>query len=503
MKKIYLNIIIFAGLFSMLTSCGKDYLEVDPKGKATEDNFYKTPDEALEGLVAVYSILSHEGGWSVKLIPYNSAADECYTGGASVGDYSGYQAWNTYTMTATTGPSEGIWNPDYQAIYRANLLIQKISGGVSGLSDALKERYVAEAKALRAYFYFELITLFKSIPLITEPLTQSQWYTVTQASRADVYAQIEKDLNDAITVLPSKSEQSSSDYGHLTKGAAMALLGKAILFQNDESRMEEAAGWFNQVNTSGDYSLLANFKDIFDPANKFNSESILEITHTAAMAASTDWSTSIYGNMYVIAVGPRSYEHGTEDADHTYVAGWSFNPIIANFANFMKGDPRYKYTIADVDSLVTNCGAKYSAGYQNSGYFIQKYAPLEKWRTKNGTTELNFPNDYIEIRLADTYLMEAEAWIRAGKNTARAQTLLDAVRTRVGLPSVPATLDNIYKERKLELATEGHRWFDLVRTGQAATVLSFKGFVKGKHEYLPIPQSSLDNTKLVQDSAYQ
>lgn len=502
MKRILIYTVVCAGLLSLTTSCGKDYLDVDPKGKTLETNFYQTKDQVMEGLVAAYASLSHEGGWSVKMIGFNSAGDECYTGGASVGDYSNYQAWNTNTMTAVNGPSESFWNPDYQGIYRANLLIQKIGNGVTGIDDALTNRYIAEAKTLRAYFYFELIRLFKTIPLITKPLQPSEWFTATQATREEVYAQIEKDLTEAVAVLPTKSAMASSEMGRMSKECAEALLGKAILFQNNESRMEEAAGWFNKVNTAPGYALCTNFKDIFDPANKFNSESIFEITHTASMQQG-DWGAKIFGNMYVIAVGPRSYSHGTEDADHSYVSGWSFSPIIKNFADFMKGDPRFQYTIADVDSLVTHCGAKYTAGYQNTGYFIQKWAPLEKWRVTTGTTELNFPNDMIEIRLADTYLMEAEALVRAGKNTGRAKDLLDAVRARVGLGSVPATLDNIYKERRLELATEGHRWDDLIRTGQAATVLAFKGFKKDKNEYLPIPQSSLNNTKLVQDPAYQ
>ncbi len=502
MKRIFLYTVIFTTLFSLTTSCGEDYLSVDPKGLTLETNFYKTPDQALEGLVAVYASLSHEGGWSVKMIGFNSASDECYTGGASVGDYANYQAWNTNTMTAVNGPSEAFWNADYQGIYRANLLIDKMGGTIEGMDDAVKAKYIAEAKTLRAYFYFELIRLFKNIPLIVSPIQPSEWFTVTQASREDVYAQIEKDLTEAISVLPTKSAMPATELGRMTKESAMALLGKAILFQNDESRMEEAAGWFNKVNTATGYALVTNYKDIFDPANKFNSESVFEITHTASMEQG-DWGAKIFGNMYVIAVGPRSYKPGTADAAHAYVSGWSFNPIITDFANFMKGDPRFKYTIADVDSLVTNCGASYTAGYQNTGYFIQKWAPLEKWRASSGTTELNFPNNMIEIRLADTYLMEAEALVRAGKNATRAKDLLDAVRARVGLASVPATLANIYNERRLELATEGHRWDDLIRTGQAATVLAFKGFTANKNEYLPIPLSSLNNTKLVQDPAYQ
>ena len=168
----------------------------------------------------------------------------------------------------------------------------------------------------------------------------------------------------------------------------------------------------------------------------------------------------------------------------------------------MKSDPRYKYTVVDIDSIVNaGTGRSYIAGYQNTGLFIKKFAPLAQYVSTTGQAELNFPNDYIEIRLADTYLLEAEALVRSG-TPGKAQSYLDAVRKRVGLPSVPVTLDNIYNERKMELATEGHRWFDLVRTGKAASTLAFKGFVAGKHEVLPLPLKELNGTKLVQNPNY-
>ena len=115
---------------------------------------------------------------------------------------------------------------------------------------------------------------------------------------------------------------------------------------------------------------------------------------------------------------------------------------------------------------------------------------------------MNYQQDDYIIRLADTYLMEAEALVQGGGDIARAATLLNAVRARVGLAPIAATLDNIYNERRLELATEGHRWFDLVRTGQAPTVLAFKGFKANKNEVLPIPLFELNNTKLVQNPGY-
>jgi hypothetical protein len=159
-----------------------------------------------------------------------------------------------------------------------------------------------------------------------------------------------------------------------------------------------------------------------------------------------------------------------------------------------------------MDSLVAAGYCSYdNTGYLNTGYFVAKFAPLAAYQSTTGVIPLNWTNDEIEIRLADTYLLEAEALVRGGgvsPSGLTAQNFLDKVRARVGLPSVPATLDNIYNERRLELATEGSRFFDLVRTGQAATVLASKGFTANKNEVLPIPLQELNNTKLVQNPGY-
>jgi hypothetical protein len=510
-KFIYYSI-LFTGLLLAGASCSKSFLEVDPQGQVLESNYYQTPEQVFSALVAVYNATEAEAGYGInwyanKLGPLNCAADECYAGGGGSTDMAMYQVWNNYTMTPANAVSSKFWNMDYAGINRANILISKLANSVPGLSDNDKARYIAESKTLRAYFYFELVRLFKNIPLATEPISTADMYNIEQADPEAVYAQIELDLNEAIPVLPSTVP--SSENGRLTKGAAMALLGKAILYQNDDARMAEAASWLNKVNTSGVYSLLPDYRDIFDPANKFNAESVWEISHSGT--AQSWWGGSDFrGNVYCIMVGPRSYSaktdpvNGAPDDDHTYISGWSFNPIIKSFAEKIHNDPRYKYTVADLDSLVAIGQASYSgsAGYQNTGLFIQKYAPLLKWKAPIGATELNLPNNVIEIRLADTYLMEAEALLRGGGSTSRAQDLLDDVRDRVDLDPVPVTLDNIYNERMLELATEGHRWFDLVRTGKAASVLAFKGFKANKHELLPIPLEELNNTKLVQNPGY-
>jgi len=491
--------LLAAGLVLGAASCKKSFLDVKAEGTALESVYYSTPAEAFSGLVAAYNPLSWTvvSSYAPKMVLLSLASDETYAGGGSNTDVAGMQAWNTYNLSAATpNVPPDLWSRNYTGIYRANVMLEK-TGNVPGLSDDLKARYVAEMKFLRAYYYFDLVRLFGNIPLITTVLQSDQFFNQLQVKPADVYAQIEKDLGDAIPNLPATV--TTAENGRVTKGAAQALLGKAIIYENNTARMQEAAAALEQVNSSSNYHLLTNYADIFDPGNKFNAESIFEIGHTST--AGKGWGNwpNFDGNVGVQMVGPRSYSGPVFESN---AAGYGFCPVTLDLVNALKDDPRYPATIINMDSLQAAGYCTYQKSYQNTGYFIRKFAPLAAYQGTVGDIPLNWPNDEIEIRLADTYLLEAEALVRGGGDQVKAQSYLDKVRARVGLPSVTATLDNIYNERRLELATEGHRWFDLVRTGKAATVLAPKGFTANKNEVLPIPLAELSNTKLVQNPGY-
>jgi hypothetical protein len=503
MRKKYINYGTAAVLLgvAMFASCKKSFLETLPAGQSLEANYYSTPAEAFTGLVAAYDPLSTETGglsntYSSPLGPLNSASDDCVAGGGGPTDMTTWQVWNSYTLTPAQGPQGEFWGINFKGVSRANIILSKLSN-VPGMDDATKKRYTAEAKFLRAHYYFDLERLFKNIPLFTTPIQPTEAYSQPQAKPEEVWALIEADLTAAIPDLPATV--SSGENGRATKGAAMALLGKVYVWQK---KWAQAVTQLAAVNgTPGStsqfgYKLMTKFGDIFDPAKKFNSESIFEIQKTGTQSYSwNNWNT-FKSNVYTQMIGARSYN------GPVYLQGWGFNPVTTSLRTALLGDPRYGYTLYNMDSLTAATGSTYQASYQNTGFFIQKYAPMIKYKAATGTTELNFPNDYIEIRLADTYLLEAEALVQSGGDANRAKALLDAVRARVGLGSVPATLDNIYNERRLELATEGHRWYDLVRTGRAPAVLASKGFKAGVHELLPIPLNELSNTKLVQNPGY-
>lgn len=493
--------IIYTGLALMgmgaMVSCKKSFLELQPKGQFLESNYYANPDEAFAAVIAAYDPLVTETGgidntYSDPLGALNSASDECYAGGGSASDVTPWQVINNYTLTPAQGPQNQFWAINFQGVNRTDVLLEKLPQ-VPGLSADLLKRYTAEGQFLRAHYYFDLVRLFKNVPLILNSLNLTNVYDQVQATPDAVYTQIENDLKAAIPGLPATVP--TTDGGRVTQGAAKALLGKVYLY---EKKWADAATMLKDVNTNYGYKLLANYGAIFSPTNKFNSESIFELVHSGTQ--SYTWSNwdQFKSNIYTQMIGPRSYT-----GPIYYGGGYGFNPVTTQLATALKGDPRYGYTVVNIDSLTKATKTSYSPSYQNTGYFIQKYAPVLANKVTTGTTDLNWPNDYIEIRLADTYLMEAEAELNGGGDQSRAQTLLDAVRTRVGLASKPATLQNIYDERRLELATEGHRWFDLVRWGQAPTVLAFKGFKAGVNEILPIPlNETLNGTKLKQNPGY-
>lgn len=499
MKRIFFYILII--LF--FVSCKKSFLEVERRATFLEEEYYKTSEQVFSGLVGCYDPLSWDGGSAyANFLVFVAGADECYSGGGSSSDLPYLQSLNNYTIDPATGPQAAFWQQYFTGVSRANSFLSNVQApDITGLSDSLRGRYSAEVKVIRAYFYFNLVRLFKNIPMYLEPLKKDSIYNQKQVTPGEVYAQIEKDLQEAIVekYLPN-TVAVATEGGRITKGAAKALLGKVFLY---EKKWADAAAQFAEVNgTPGatsvyGYKLYANFNDIFRPDNKFTSESILEFTHNAKTAGAPGNPQPIEGLMASVMVGPRSY---TGD---TYVFGWGGCPVIPAFAALMKTDPRYSITIADVDSLVAIKKATYAPGYLNTGKFIRKYAPLKAYRPLSGGNPVaNYPQNYIEMRISDAYLMEAEAILQSGGNTSRAAALLNAVRARVGLAPVVATLENIYNERKLELATEGHRWHDLVRWGQAPAVLAFKGFKANKNEIFPIPLNEMNNTVLKQNPGY-
>lgn len=505
-----ISVLMLAGIGLGAVSCNNSNLEdVQNTGTFDSDNYFQNEEQSYSGLVATYDMLrKYSGGFENMVTFFNGASDDFYSGGGNSSDGAGIQGFSNYTINPIIMPAS-YWKDYYQGIAKANLLLDRIPN--ANMNEQTRKRFIAEAKVLRSLYYFELLRMFKNIPMILKPIVVTDdYYNIPQAKPEDVYNQIEGDILSAISDLPlTISTGNKAELGRITQGSARAILGKIYLYDNNKK--SQAAAQFELVNgTPGQtsqygYRLVANFADLWVIDNKFTTESILEVMHTNASNA--DWgfwgSGKDEGNSVNQMVGIISYGVNTQipnnDAPNIH-KGWGFNPATENLFSFMQGDPRLGATIFNAKSLVQQNKITYSPGFRDTGYFLNKYLPRTSDETTlPGVVELNFRQDYIAIRLADTYLMEAEALNGSGS---RAQALLDAVRARVGLASVPVSMQAIKDERRRELAGEGHRWFDLVRWGDAPSILGSRGFTAGKNEILPIPFNELTNTALKQNPGY-
>ncbi len=508
-----LAIAMLAGLSLGSVGCSGDYLEdIDQTGTLVDTEFFKSESQCLSATASVYDIMKkYAGGFENMVTFFNAGSDDFYSGGGSATDGAGIQGFNNYTINPIIMPAS-YWKDYYQGIARANWVIKRIPE--SPVDETFKKRILAEVTVLRSLYYFELVRMFGNVPLILQPIEATDdYWNIPQAAPKDVYNQIETDILGVISDLPMTV--TGGERGRITQGSARAILGKIYLFDNKKN---EAAAQFAEVNgTPGatsqyGYKLLNDYNSLWlvfgvdgkPEYNKFTSESILEAVYTNK--GMSDWGFwgwgNDEGNSVCIMTGPRSYslKNVANNNAPDLVSGWSFNTATDDLYNFLKNDPRFDATILDAKKLEQEGKISYSPAFADTGYFLKKFAPYTALKSDlPGSMELNFRPNYILIRLADTYLMEAEA---LGASGARAQALLDAVRARVGLPSVPVSMQAIKDERRRELAGEGHRWFDLVRWGDAPSKLSTKGFVSGKNEILPIPYTEILNTAIVQNPNY-
>jgi uncharacterized protein YjbI with pentapeptide repeats len=299
---------------------------------------------------------------------------------------------------------------------------------------------------------------------------------VDRTPKADVYAQIEKDLLFAVDNL----KYTTPDVGRATKGSAQALLGKVYLFQQ---KYGDAADVLDDLILSNQYSLVQDYSTIFENDNENNSESVFEVQYSDLEGAGFGCLQCSEGNVAVGFNGIRNYN------GPLYDSGFSFNVPTQEVVDlFQPADERKNTAILDIEEFAAANGATFSTGYEHTGYYNRKYI-ARQGDLNTGDANLTNPNNYRAIRLADVYLMAAEAYNSGNLGDGPARTYLNIVRNRANLPNIDfsgtALRDAIFVDRKLELVGEGHHFFDLVRTGRAANEID--GFITGKHEVFPIP----------------
>ena len=456
-------------------SCSDEFLDVDSFDEDSE-NFFNSEQDYQDALIAAYDLLQST---YINVMLGEIASDNTLAGGESAVDVPGIQEIDDMVHTPVNQQLQDIWGWMYSGVNRANYILEfKDKTDFAG-----KNIVLAEATFLRAYYYFELVKWFGDVPLaVDQRLLFGDQDVVDRTPATEVYAQIEQDLLFAIDNLPDVQPET----GRATKGAARALLGKAYLFQEKYS---EASNVLEDLINSGTYQLLSDYSTMFENDNENNIESVFEVQYTDIEGAGFGCLQCSEGNVAVGFNGIRNY------SGPVFESGFSFNvPTQEVFDAFEVGDLRRDVAILDIEAWAeANADVSFVEGFEHTGYYNRKYI-ARQGDLNTGDANLTNPNNYRAIRYADVLLMAAEALNRGGINDGLAQTYLNQVRNRAGLADVNATgsalTDAIYQERRVELVGEGHHFFDLVRTGRAASEID--GFQTGKHELFPIPSIEIE-----------
>lgn len=484
MKKL-INIFLCLTLITII-SCDS-FVEVEPDG-TNADNSFNSEKEYQDALVGAYDLLQATF-WNT--LTSLVASDDYAAGGDSFNlDQPTLQFIDKMTVSpADENQLRDIWGLMYAGLNRANYVLEN----KDKTDFAGKEEVIAEAYFLRAYYTFELVKFFGNVPLKTEDrggvlriedariLSEDEFTMERIADIPTAYGLIAEDLKEAIPNLPATQALPYK----ATKGAAQALLGKVYLYHGtyDASKFGEAATTLKQVISTDQYSLTTgdDYTNMFEIEGENGSEAVFEIQYSSAMAASWTNINGSNGTYFPKFNGPRSPYN-----DDVFDAGWGFClPSVELYDLFDDTDVRRDVTFYDLREEQD----RYSQGRDDTGLFNRKYMPrLEPKRA--GSDPLNYDNNYRAIRYADVLLMAAEAEAQSGGTNA--EDYLNQVRARAYgdnskdyTASEGALLDAIYTERRKELAGEGHRFFDLVRTKKAAGAID--GFTENKNEIFPIP----------------
>lgn len=553
MKKTHYIVWAFAACVA-LTSC-KDYLtEIEPGTTRLEDYFTSTA-AAIADINGCYVPLMWEynntycSEWFIGDI----AGDDALKGGGSTSDMADAYDIENWRTTSQNTLLLDFYRAQYIGIGRCNLAIKYISNMCIGIDDefteSMKNRLLGEAYYLRAYYYFRLVRIYAGVPLVTEVIDEESKWGQPRASVDAVYTQILADLTIANDYLWVRSRLDNDNLGRATKGAAQAMLMKTNLYmassywqkqgvsKSSSDCYKDAKAWGDSILSSGEYTLCPNYEDNFTIAGENGQESVFEIQY-----AEEDWGD--YGD------GNDPYKFGYTSGSFTQIlvrsrstrigGGWGFNKPTQNLYNEFESADTIRRDVAILnppDSLIETPAQEI---YLGSRYLNNKYAMYRDTVKGAGFGQWNIhasrgPLNNRQIRYADVLLFYAEACLYSG-DEATAKTYINKVRQRVGLGEVdtykislnggdsivPTTEQALRHERRMELAMEGHRWFDLVRwegvdgnglkehmdayakTESTEAQSHMQKFVKGKHELFPIPQEEiqLNPTTMTQNAGY-
>jgi len=475
-----------------LAACGNDFLEVDNPTAAPIEEYFTTEDALTESLIAAYDPLEwtdwNGSQYSPLTIMSDIMADQIWVGGSDKTDNQhwhmlmNFEASGQYTIT-------NIWTTAYSGVKRCNDVLTYM-GWVENLSDDVAKSYEAQVRVLRAYYYSWLWKFWGNIPYFEKNLESP--FVCEQIDHDTVYSNIMADLEGAIAIGALPMKCSGEEIGHVTLAMAYMLYAELAMYQNDNSRLSTAYKYMQEIINSGKYSLYDDYGTLFTEDGEWCDESIFEINYKDDNSVrGWSWSLGAGGTCLPRLISPNAYS-----GDGLHDQGWGFCPVRQETVDMFDDADARK------DATCWNAAASgsYNARYQDTGYFLEKYVAYSaNCADQIADSDLGFNNNWRIYRYAETLLNAAELALTYG-SASDAKTYLNLVHQRSLDGEVEATLANIKEERRLEFVGEGKRYWDLVRWGDAATVLvpdeygyRTNSWSESK-KYIPIPQSEIDAT---------
>jgi hypothetical protein len=482
MKFINNSTVVSIALASLLFfSC--NVLDVEQESSFAPSNFYKNTDDAHAAIVAVYEVMNSNNMYNQAMwIIQDQSTDDAEWGEGRATANQAKNDLDKFTFTPATSTFYSVWTACYLGITRANTALERIPG--IEMNAELKDRLIGEAKFMRAFYYFTLVRLFGEVPLVlTETKLLNAVLQIPRSPINEVYVQIIADFTDAETAL--LISYTGAEVGRATKGAAKAFLAKVYLTRQEWAKASAKA---KEVMDLGVYDLWENFDEAFLVSNENGKESVFEV-----QAVGGGFSEGSYMQGYMRP--PFDHVNG--------VAGFGDNPVTRNLYDAYSATDKRRDCTLKLYADTTTPAAPSSIIFP---CYVKKYT--DPAATSNNEGNNNFPI----IRYADVLLMYAEALNEQHANNADAYSALNRIRMRAGLPALTPVLtqeqfrDSVLLERRLELAFEGHRRYDLVRTGKLIAAINAQNptiAIQQHHVLLPIPQTERDvNVKLTQNTGY-
>ena len=469
-KNIFSSISWLIVTSTLFVSCSDEFTLLAPHSQRNVDNFYQTKTDFETALSGVYDALQSGGAYGNQSdiatggtggywMMTEMRSDNTDQGGDVTGLAAAVAQLNEFAETSLSEYTLGAWMGSYQGVARANTLITRIKS--ADLDNSFKDQVTGEALFVRSLFYYNLAMLFGNIPMPLEEILETN-PKQTQLTQTQVFTQLVTDLTDAA----GKMSGTRSQFGRASKWSALTLLGRVQLHLGNNS---EAASALNQVINSGEFSLLSNYANLWGPTNENSVESIFEVQFVSGGFGEGSGFTNSFSPSADLQTGE---------------GGGRNRPTIDVSRAYETGDLRYKVSM---DTLYVLNG---DTTYQRH---VKKYE-------SNPFSNFDADNNFIVFRYADILLMAAEA---LGEG-AQAYSYINQIRTRAGLSDISASTpgsfeDKLLQERRVELAFENHRWYDLLRFGTAVSTMNAQfaqqGFsitINENNLLFPIPQREID-----------